>query len=319
MSISDSSTQPPVLKDNTTSDATPSILPPSVMEQSESPAVAAVTISISERYPTLNAESAKHPRPSDTKLDYGTAGFRLPSEKLDSTAFRMGLIAVLRAKHQGAITGICMTASHNPIADNGIKLADPDGGVIDPSWEGYCNLLANAQEGKVAECIQQIVDEEKIDLEKEASIFIARDTRPSTFSKFQKFIFFFVLKSALILRANVLDFGILTTPQLHSSVRMFNLGDKIHFTESGYYKMVSDAFISLLSTTEDQNQLETRDWNIIVDGANGVGAHKLAKLQVVLGDAGRLKLEIRNGGNVRFIFFQFLILFFIKILYLTNF
>ena len=32
------------------------------------------------------------------------------------------------------VIGLCLTASHNAEEDNGIKISDPDGGVIDMKW-----------------------------------------------------------------------------------------------------------------------------------------------------------------------------------------
>ena len=51
------------------------------------------------------------------------------------------------------------------------------------------------------------------------TVFVARDTR-----KGGKRLCDHARDAALALKANVLDFGELTTPQLHYSVRTFNLG-----------------------------------------------------------------------------------------------
>ena len=32
-------------------------------------------------------------------------------------------------------TGICITASHNPASDNGVKLVDPSGNMLSQAWE----------------------------------------------------------------------------------------------------------------------------------------------------------------------------------------
>ena len=38
-----------------------------------------------------------------------------------------------------------ITASHNPVEDNGVKLIDPDGEMLDTAWELYATGLANVR------------------------------------------------------------------------------------------------------------------------------------------------------------------------------
>ena len=52
------------------------------------------------------------------------------------------------------VTGICITASHNAEEDNGIKISDPDGGMLHISWEQHCNDLANAPDDGVVAAVQ---------------------------------------------------------------------------------------------------------------------------------------------------------------------
>ena len=40
-----------------------------------------------------------------------------------------------RARQQGAATGIMLTASHNPVQDNGVKLVEPSGEMLSQDWE----------------------------------------------------------------------------------------------------------------------------------------------------------------------------------------
>jgi phosphoacetylglucosamine mutase len=63
---------------------------------------------------------------------------------LGSTVHRAGMVAALRSLKTGSTVGLVITASHNPVCDNGVKIADPDGSMMDQSWEPFANALANA-------------------------------------------------------------------------------------------------------------------------------------------------------------------------------
>lgn len=100
------------------------------------------TVNVANEYPRLSEELAKYPKhPSITKkLSYGTAGFRDKGEILDSTLYRMGMLAILRSRQQGKIVGLMITASHNLSVDNGVKIVDASGGMLESSWETVCCL-----------------------------------------------------------------------------------------------------------------------------------------------------------------------------------
>ena len=40
-----------------------------------------------------------------------------------------------RSMQLAKATGICITASHNPARDNGVKLVDPSGNMLSQAWE----------------------------------------------------------------------------------------------------------------------------------------------------------------------------------------
>lgn len=70
----------------------------------------------------------KYKKPDDNIIySYGTAGFRTNHKLLDSVFFKVGILAYLRSLKTNKTIGIMVTASHNKINDNGVKLVDPDG------------------------------------------------------------------------------------------------------------------------------------------------------------------------------------------------
>ena len=47
----------------------------------------------------------------------------------------------------------------------GVKLCDPDGGMMEHSWEEHATRLANADERHVCECVRRRVEETETDCE----------------------------------------------------------------------------------------------------------------------------------------------------------
>ena len=209
----------------------------------------------------------------------------------------MGLLCALRSYKTLKAIGICLTASHNEEEDNGIKISDPDGGVLEMSWEKYAQKLANVDASEVTSCLQYICKEENISLniteEQQLngipSVFVGRDTRKSgvLLAKLAR-------EAAILLKANVLDFGLLTTPQLHHSVRMFNRKQQKWMFEEGYFSKYAEAFATLISTAPNSDSSSYTN-NLIIDCAHGIGGKKLEALSKALGD--KLKIDGRNLGD----------------------
>lgn len=100
------------------------------------------------------------------------------AESLDKIVYRVGILAVLRSKKKGCqATGVMITASHNPECDNGVKVIDPHGEMLEHSWEKLATQLANTNDDQLEASIQKIAEDEDIDLSQPSIVFIGQDTR----------------------------------------------------------------------------------------------------------------------------------------------
>ncbi|XP_024432388.1 phosphoacetylglucosamine mutase [Desmodus rotundus] len=236
----------------------------------------------------ITKHSALHARPSGFILQYGTAGFRTKAEHLDHVMFRMGLLAVLRSKQTQSTIGIMVTASHNPEEDNGVKLVDPLGEMLAPSWEEHATCLANAEEQDMQSVLLDISKKAAVDLQQDAFVVIGRDTRPSSEKLARS-----VIDGITVLGSRFHDYGLVTTPQLHYMVYCRNTnGQYGKATTDGYYQKLSTAFVEL---TKQASCSGDGYRSLKVDCANGIGALKLGEMEHYFSQG--LSLQLFNVGT----------------------
>ncbi|MCP9265657.1 Phosphoacetylglucosamine mutase [Dirofilaria immitis] len=218
------------------------------------------------------------PISSTKQFNYGTAGFRANAAHLPFIVFRVGYLAGIRARYLDQTIGVMITASHNPIEDNGVKIIDPMGGMLDATWENYANLIVNASDSDFLEKSQELRLQFNGRIGENANVFTAIDTRPS--SKYieeaafhgaqcARFSELSQLREPLRIEITTMIKRLLTTPQLHYIVRCQNDYTYGSPTEAGYYAKVHNALAA------GYTMWKTYTPTLYLDCANGVGAQKI--------------------------------------------
>lgn len=235
-------------------------------------------------YKTIKPYADLHPKPSNIRFQYGTAGFRTLGVSLESVMFRVGVLAALRSKKlDGKTIGVMITASHNPEQDNGVKLVDPRGEMLEAAWENHATVFANAPTtDDFVESVISLITNARIDLKKPSRVVYARDTRPTGPTLVAAFE-----DGLRAMSAEGRNEGVKTTPVLHYLVRCINTkGTDEEYgidSEEGYMNKLSTAFKKLVAGKNTGGPL-------IVDCANGVGAPTAERLSRYLGSSLRLQL-----------------------------
>ncbi|XP_057811520.1 phosphoacetylglucosamine mutase [Salvia miltiorrhiza] len=244
-----------------------------------------------EQQSLLLSSASRFPIPAGAKFSYGTSGFRADASLLESTVFRVGILAALRSIQTRSVIGLMITASHNQVSDNGVKLADPSGGMLTQTWEPFADTLANAPDHhSLLQLLDDFIKKENIILEGAlaAEVYLGRDTRPSGETLLE------AAKQGItsLMGTTASDMGIVTTPQLHWMVRAKNKG--IEATELNYYNQMLTSFRCLLDYIPQGDSTKNESDKLIVDGADGVGGEKLENLKTGLG---YLTIDVRNCGD----------------------
>lgn len=78
----------------------------------------------------FNLWVSKYPKPP-VKFYYKASGFKAKASLLNSTMFRVAVLATLRSQYlRNQTVGIMITASDGPPEDNGVRIIDPMVGHI---------------------------------------------------------------------------------------------------------------------------------------------------------------------------------------------
>lgn len=206
----------------------------------------------------------------------------------------MGIFSALRsASLGGEEVGVMITASHNPEPDNGMKLADSNGGMLDAAWEEHAVSLANAPTSKQALILINTMSQYAMGHHGAGGklpkmvVHIGRDTRSHSPGLAN-----LVIRAARAMGATVIDHGEVSTPMLHHFVMHANghLLPRIipqRCNESGYYEIMALSYAALLRTGgldggSGGRRLATTT-NLVIDGACGIGALKIDTFRKIFG------------------------------------
>ncbi|QLQ82218.1 hypothetical protein HG537_0G04730 [Torulaspora globosa] len=203
------------------------------------------------------------------RYSYGTAGFRDDAGRLDTVMFATGIIACLRSiALDGKPVGVMITASHNPASDNGVKIVEPDGSMLVQTWETRATELANLiSSGSAAEIRRRIAELVTSAADVRPRLVIGRDSRVSG-----PHLLECLLGSAnSLFQAQIKDYGLVTTPQLHYlTSRSLSVDGPVE--EEDYFVDFSSAW-NEITRLHDVERLPSA--GLVVDCANGIGGPKM--------------------------------------------
>lgn len=235
-------------------------------------------------------------------VQYGTAGFRGNAARIEHLFFNVGLIAALRSLQRKSNVGIMITASHNPVQDNGIKLIECNGEMLSLEWEplveGFCNIHDKNQ---ILNELDVIIESHKIDLVRtnsDARILIGMDTRPSSEALASLVKQGLEAWSPLV---SYIDYGHLTTPALHYLVAESTKRQIVEMPLQAYYQQLISGLVEMFnsshqSTVTDSVQSYSPS-ELVIDCANGIGYETMQYLCKDENFSKCLKIELINTGD----------------------
>lgn len=248
---------------------------------------------------SLVEEFRKHSPTVDRWFSYGTAGFRSIGDDMRHVIHRSAMLLVLLSvKSNKQVAGLCITASHNPPQDNGVKLINSDGGMLDSEFETYATEYINARDPMqylVTLCDKLGICLSNPSVFSESRIYCGRDTRDSSPQLHE------YAKSGIeALGATFLDLGVVTTPQVHFAVQTANhkgVQDLVGPTE--YYNHFAQQFSDFFHLCGLSSHIHPRysSERLVCDGANGVGSRCIGNFYHALKQHTNVSLEIRNDGT----------------------
>eukprot|EP01054_Gregarina_sp_Poly1_P000023 Gregarina_sp_Poly_1__22@NODE_1004_length_5397_cov_173_232270_g704_i0_p1_GENE_NODE_1004_length_5397_cov_173_232270_g704_i0NODE_1004_length_5397_cov_173_232270_g704_i0_p1_ORF_typecomplete_len421_score49_89PGM_PMM_I/PF02878_16/2_3e10PGM_PMM_I/PF02878_16/4_2e10PGM_PMM_II/PF02879_16/0_00029PGM_PMM_II/PF02879_16/1_8e04PGM_PMM_III/PF02880_16/1_9e03PGM_PMM_III/PF02880_16/0_0053_NODE_1004_length_5397_cov_173_232270_g704_i08492111 len=223
----------------------------------------------------------RSPRCTASQVNYGTAGFRSKAENLSHVMFRCGVLATLRSiSHAGQAVGVCITASHNPEEDNGIKIVEPDGGMLSIAWEKYASDLVNCGDDGWQAVLEAIsvelfhagLEEILSKLKFSPWVVVARDTRTSSPE-----LATHAINGIRAMSGRIVDCKEATTPMLHWAVTYVNDRRQeplSNFASEILHKAYYGHFTQTLETCVKTTSLHSENMPQITaycDAAGGVG------------------------------------------------
>lgn len=197
-----------------------------------------------------------------------------------------------------------VTASHNPVKDNGLKMVDPSGGMLDVAWEAHAAKVAAVPAEAVGDALAAVAATSELastddDACAGALVIIGRDTRPTS-----AHLADLVVKGAEAVGAGTQDGGVVSTPQLHFLVAAQNGSPRacettrlggLEPTLDCYFARLAAAYTLCLAAGGAAPAGPDAPVTVI-DAADGVGGPQADRVAKDLASTG-LRWEVRNAGG----------------------